>query len=264
MNKLCKLCNTEKDIIFFNIDNSKPDGYNPNCKECRKIWRKRNKDKISEYNKEYMISNKDYFKDYYKDNKEEISKYKSLYRSENKDSISLYNEKYREDNKEEISKYQSLYRSENKDYYVKYREENIENIRLREKEYYILNRDRKNNYINKYNRDRKDIDNLFKISCNLRSYISNSLKCKNKKTEHILGISFDEFKNYLESKFEYWMNWENYGRYNGTIEFGWDIDHIIPLSSAKTEEDLYKLFYYTNLQPLCSKTNRYIKRDIIA
>ena len=60
------------------------------------------------------------------------------------------------------------------------------------------------------------------------------------------------------------MSWENYGKYNGEIDFGWDIDHIIPLSSAKTEEDIIKLNHYTNLQPLCSFINRTVKRDIIA
>ena len=36
-------------------------------------------------------------------------------------------------------------------------------------------------------------------------------------------------------------------------------DHIIPLSSDKTEEELVRLNHYTNLQPLCSYVNRYIK-----
>ena len=57
------------------------------------------------------------------------------------------------------------------------------------------------------------------------------------------------------------MNWDNYGRYNGELNYGWDIDHKIPTSSAITEEDVIKLNHYTNLQPLCSFINRVVKRD---
>jgi hypothetical protein len=59
------------------------------------------------------------------------------------------------------------------------------------------------------------------------------------------------------------MSWENYGKYNGEFNYGWDIDHIIPSSTAKTENDIYHLSHYSNLQPLCSKTNRDIKKDKI-
>jgi hypothetical protein len=79
------------------------------------------------------------------------------------------------------------------------------------------------------------------------------------KSEILLGCSYVEFKLHLESKFESWMNWDNYGLYNGTPNYGWDIDHIIPVSNAKTVEDLIKISHYTNLQPLCSYINRYIK-----
>ena len=78
-----------------------------------------------------------------------------------------------------------------------------------------------------------------------------------------LGCSFEEFKIYLESKFEDWMTWENYGLYNGELNYGWDIDHIIPSVTAKTEDDIYNLSHYTNLQPLCSRINRDIKKDKI-
>ncbi len=58
------------------------------------------------------------------------------------------------------------------------------------------------------------------------------------------------------------MNWNNAGVYKkNSFNVGWDIDHIIPLSTAKTEEELLKLCYYSNTQPLCSKINRDIKRD---
>jgi hypothetical protein len=57
------------------------------------------------------------------------------------------------------------------------------------------------------------------------------------------------------------MSWENRGLYNGEFNYGWDIDHIIPILSAKTEEEIYKLNHFSNLQPLCSKINRDVKRD---
>lgn len=41
----------------------------------------------------------------------------------------------------------------------------------------------------------------------------------------------------------------------------WDIDHIIPIDSAINEVDIIRLNHYTNLQPLCSYMNRYIKRN---
>jgi len=43
------------------------------------------------------------------------------------------------------------------------------------------------------------------------------------------------------------MSWDNYGE--------WHIDHIIPLCSATTVEELEKLCHYTNLQPLWAEEN---------
>lgn len=59
------------------------------------------------------------------------------------------------------------------------------------------------------------------------------------------------------------MTWDNKGLYNGEEGYGWDIDHIIPLSTATTEEDIVKLNHFTNLQPLCSYVNRVIKKHNI-
>lgn len=37
------------------------------------------------------------------------------------------------------------------------------------------------------------------------------------------------------------MNWGNHGLYNGEFNYGWDLDHIIPISSATTKEEMIDL-----------------------
>ncbi len=76
----------------------------------------------------------------------------------------------------------------------------------------------------------------------------------------ILGCEIIDFKQHLENQFEPWMTWDNYGLYNGELNYGWDVDHIIPMRDADTIERAYELNHYTNLQPLDSKLNRDIKR----
>ena len=64
-----------------------------------------------------------------------------------------------------------------------------------------------------------------------------------------MGCSVDEFKFYLESKFQSGMTWENYG--------DWEIDHVVPLKFQNpTLEQLVERLYYTNLQPLWATENR--------
>ena len=84
---------------------------------------------------------------------------------------------------------------------------------------------------------------------------------KKSRSYEILGCSFEMFKERIESLWQPWMNWDNYGKYNGTPNYGWDIDHITPLSSAKIEQDVINLNHYSNLQPLCSYINRDVKRN---
>jgi hypothetical protein len=77
---------------------------------------------------------------------------------------------------------------------------------------------------------------------------------KTDKTDHsinYLGITIQEYRDYLESKFEDGMSWDNYGE--------WQIDHIIPLRYDKegepTMEDTIKRLHYTNTQPLWAEDN---------
>jgi hypothetical protein len=133
------------------------------------------------------------------------------------------------------------------------------------KEYNSKNREKHNEW------NKKSIDKWHKankLRVNISTTICNLLKergsYKRDKSEKILGCTWDEFKQHIESQFEPWMNWDNYGgKKVTTLDTTWDIDHIIPVSSAKTCNDILKLNHYTNLRPLCAYTNRFIKRDHI-
>lgn len=92
---------------------------------------------------------------------------------------------------------------------------------------------------------RYNTDYLYRLDKCIRSLIYRSLRgSKSTATEKYLGCTIIELKEYLESKFQYGMSWNNYGRN------GWHIDHIIPSSSADSLEELIRLQHYTNLQPL--------------
>jgi hypothetical protein len=131
----------------------------------------------------------------------------------------------------------------------RYEERNRMKVRARKLKYYY---DNKQKCLNTQ-RVRKQSSPLLKLSCNIRSRMHNSLYRvrlgKKSKTSELLGCSFLECKNYIQGLMQDGMTWDNYGMHT------WHIDHIVPLSSAKTEEDLLKLFNYKNLQPLWAKDN---------
>ena len=137
--------------------------------------------------------------------------------------------------------------------------DNADSIRQRNKEYFQLNKEK----WNQYGKDRAKIDPVYRLKVQMRKVLIKALNgtTKSKKTEEILGCSYSEFKEYIEDQFESWMNWGNKGLYNGDFNYGWDLDHIVPLCTAKSPEEVLSLNHYTNLRPLCSHVNRNIKRD---
>jgi hypothetical protein len=244
--KKCNKCNTDKELSEFHKDKKNLDGHSNRCKECvikhNKERYKLNKNHILSVNKQYRDKNKKRIsqerKKYYQLNSKEIKQKTSEYSKVNRESLNKKRKEKRNQDKDKTNKKARDYRNKNKGEINKKR-----NVQIKKR---VL------------------IDPIFKLSRRIRSMLNGAFKIKGlpktKNLNEILGISIEELKNYLESKFEPWMTWDNHGKYNGELNFGWDIDHIIPLSSAKTEEEIIKLNYYTNLQPLCSKVNRDIKK----
>jgi hypothetical protein len=150
-------------------------------------------------------------------------------------------------------------RSCSKIYSKKHYQENRELFLEKGKKYYqdILNdpeaKAHRLNYARNYRKQRTKTDPIFRFKCSVRRCIRDAFKRKNKtkskKALKYLGCTWNEFMDYMEKQFQPGMSFDNYGF------DGWHIDHIVPLATAKTEEQVAKLNHYTNLQPLWAKDN---------
>ncbi len=218
--RVCKECKLEKELVDFPL---KKNGKVKSsfCKKCyNDFYYHLNKEKVVEYKKNY-----------YEENKEKI-------KEKNKESYHL--------NKDEINK------KRRKDIIRLTPEERLEKDRKYAIEYYYRNKERQNKRSVERRIEKLKTDPFYKlihnIRCLVRKSMQNQFTTKSKKTIEILGCSFEEFKLHLESQFDDKMNWQNQGTY-------WHMDHIIPISSAQTEEDVYRLNHYTNFQPLYWEDN---------
>lgn len=110
-------------------------------------------------------------------------------------------------------------------------------------------------HVQKANKRRKIPKNLKPLVDKIRVSISLSYKnkgfSKNTKTYKILGCDWQTFKNHLENN--------PYGFKITNSDM--DLDHIVPISKSKTEEQLIKLNHYTNFQLLPKFYNRWVKID---
>lgn len=191
--------------------------------------------------------------------------------------------KYDESHKDECALRRKCRSREIKAYDKKYRDENKDRLSERHKitslALYALNRKAIIAKTKKYRSDNIDkineklrlktlTDPNYKFSENIRSLIRRSFKCsgfnKTSRTAEILGCTYEIFREYIESQFESWMSFDNYGNWNGIPKernVAWDLDHKEPISLANNKDDVVRLNHYTNFQPLCSYENRWIKRN---
>lgn len=145
-------------------------------------------------------------------------------------------------------------REKSKEYYKEYYKNNKKH-KKHKKEYSKKWRENNKEYFNQYSKTKKEQDPLFKLTGNIRTLIYHSLKnkgySKTSKTADYLGCDYDTLLAYL--------NDNKYGFIYG--DEGLDIDHIIPLASAKNENDIFYFSYYKNLMLLPAEFNRHIKKD---
>lgn len=239
--KICNKCGIEKPLTEYGKSYNKRYNkyyYRGSCKDCT------------------LIYSRDYEKNKRKDRTEYRKEYSRKYREENKEKLAQMNKEYRETHKEEIKR-------QRKEYYENNKNERIE----KNKEYYQKNKDKILEYHHKYNKDnskelvkkaylyqkyKESTDEFYKFKRLIRDCVLKSFKRtnhrKNSYAKDIIGIDFDDAWVYLKKTWK-----KNYGtEYSGEQ---YHIDHVIPLSTAKSEEDVIRLCHYTNLQLLKPEDN---------
>lgn len=220
----------------------------------------RDKQKKKESDKRYYLKNIDKIKikakEYREKNKEKNNKLQLLWAKNNPEKRKATVDRWRFKNsdycKEKTKQWNNS--EKGKAYMKKYRKENYNKLKSRRQEWVKNNIESQRKKKRDYVRERKKTDLLFKLKATLRNrtqFAFKKLNVKGKKTITMLGANMDVIKKHIEKQFTSGMNWNNHGKGQDK----WNIDHIIPLSSAKNEEELINLCHYTNLQPLWQPDN---------
>lgn len=179
-----------------------------------------------------------------------------------KEDILIKSYEWRKNNpekrKKSIKKYNDAHIEQRRKYYLKNRDRKI----LYSKNYIINNRDRVNSQTR--NRRKNPIHRLrHDVSVLIRHGI-NGEKCGSFLKK--IPYTIEQLKEHLQSKFESWMTWDNWGTYNiekwndnDMSTWTWQIDHIIPHAkfkySSMEDEDFKKCWALENLRPYSAKQN---------
>lgn len=182
------------------------------------------------------------------------------YQSRCKDCRAKDSSNYAANNKEKRSETRKKYYLDNK------QRENSNS-----KTYYSRNRNVIIKRSVKYIAQRLKTDMVFKLKYNISRAIRDSLTERLSSKNNLsvwkyLPFSKLELKNHIESKFESWMTWNNWGVYrvdswndHDQSTWTWQIDHIIPQMYFKytsmRDEGFIKCWALDNLRPYSAKKN---------
>jgi hypothetical protein len=163
--------------------------------------------------------------------------------------------KRRSENPEKYREYERSIRKKNPERYKQQkairRKNNLSKIRQQENASYYRNKKNKIQAQTRYQKQRSETDFIFRESKKIKNLVSKTFRdkgySKKSRVHDILGCSYEEFLKHIQGQFLEGMNWDN--RNN------WHLDHIIPISLAKTYNDIIASNHYTNFQPLWAIDN---------
>lgn len=128
---------------------------------------------------------------------------------------------------------------------------------------FVKNRNKCKSCKYQYMKDKYSNNTNYKLR-RLMSNLIRSCVSKNRNSSFLeyIGYTITDLKKHLESQFEDWMTWDNWGIYNSKthdINPTWNIDHIIPMSHFNftriEDPEFLECFALSNLRPLDAKIN---------
>lgn len=255
--KTCSKCGEEKPFSDFNKGSGQY-GLHVWCRECYRKWAaehyKKNKDSIDEKHRIYNLKNhekvrarqREYY--YSEEGQKKIKEYRATHREQQRKREQEWRNRNREHYRKKQNEYYHNNKDKNKEWHKKWRDSHKEQIKESAKKYREENKEK----INQSHVKRLRSDPVYKMKEQTRNMLRYALRSKGhhktSRTADIIGCNLDYLCEYL------FKTWEkNYGR-------PWDgepyhIDHIVPLATARTKEDIIKLCHYTNLQMLTPEDN---------
>lgn len=194
-----------------------------------KEWRKKNRDKVREQNKKYREANPEKIKAYHKawrdENRNHLNEQQKEKYWENPLAFKERNDRYRASHKEKVAESNKRYREENKQKRTA------------------------------YERNKRHSDPVYRFRSSFRCLILGYARKKGytgtKNVWEMVGCDFETFLAHIQSQFEEGMTMENYGHGEGC----WNVDHIVPICTAKTDEDIERINHYSNLRPMWARDN---------
>lgn len=246
--RVCSRCKQELPLTeeYFHWANKAQRKYQYLCKPCRKEYLMQRYKEIKEEGGERLerikASKQRYVdKDPEREAERQRIKERNRYQSNPEHFRQRRKEWYRKNREREIEKakrYRAEHRERTKEVNKKYKETHKEEIKIATKKY----------------RDEKYKDDPhFKFKKSIYNMINQSFakhgSYKPKKNKDILGITSSELYFYLLQTFV-----DTYG-YEWDFKEPVHIDHIIPLATAKTQEDIVRLCHYKNLRLLKASDN---------
>ena len=169
------------------------------------------------------------------------------------------NRRYKSKNRKKLAEKQRSYHSLNKN-----NDANTKKLWYVKNRNYAIQKSKEKHY------SRLKMDIIYRLKHIVSGAVRSSLKrigtSKVGLISKFLPYNFSELKEHLEKQFEFWMTWENYGKYRVDIwndsdpsTWTWNIDHIIPHSKFKytsmKDQEFRDCWALSNIRPYSAKQN---------